>query len=236
MSFIPFSFGQSKSKSGSESQGTSGSFVDPGQQPFLDFLRNTAKQGFGQQQQAAQGLQGTADQLFEQGQGIGQQFTQNQFLDALGQQAGGNPDLVAAQTGQLGSDLGTFFREQLLPQINQGAFQTGQLGGGRQGVAEGVAAGKVADAFSRGSLGFQTADAAASQQAAQAGGQLFGQGAQAQGDLLSSLFGIQQGAFGAGFAPGQQLQQLIGGPTVLDQSQQSASAFGKKSSFNFGIG
>lgn len=248
-----FSFGKSKSKSRSQQsqfareqsfgvQGSSGaSFgqttVDQQQAPFLDFLRNQAQSAFGGQQDSVQALQ-------ERFGNLGGAATGNEFLSALSGQAGGNPDLVAAQTGQLSDVLAQQFNEQINPAISRQAQGFGQLGGGRQGVAQGAAIQGQQRALAAGNVGFQQADAARSQQAATAGGQLFGQGLGQAGQFA------QQG-FGAQFAPGQQLQQLFGAPTVLSQQGSVDQAFGfdtaksfktaqgtssgKSSGFNFGF-
>jgi len=235
-----FSFGKSSSKSQSTSSGFSqgSSFVEGGQQPFLDFLRNTGVGLFGQQQQAGQQFAGQSQELFQQGQQSIGGLTQNPFLDALQGQAGGNPDLVAAQTGQLSDVLGQQFLEQINPAISRGAQGVGQLGGGRQGVAQGLAIQGQQRALAQGNVQFQQADAARSQQAAQAGGSLFGQGTQAG---LAALPGLQ----GLLAMPQQQqlmsllgLGQAIGDPNVLSQqtAQNQAQSTGQSSSFNVGLG
>ena len=239
-----FSFGKSSSTSSSASssfgasQGSS--FVQQQQQPFLDFLRNSTVGLFGQQQQQQQQFAGQSQDLFAQGQQALGGLTDNTFLDQLGAQAGGNPDLVAAQTGQLSDVLSQQFNEQINPAITSQAVGGGTLGGGRQGVAQGLGIQGQQRALAAGNVGFQTADAARSQQAAQAGGQLFGQGAQAQAGLLP---GLQQLLAGP---QNQQLQSLmglisgIGAPTVLNQQsafdQAQATSTGKSSGFNVGFG
>ena len=248
-----FSFGKKKSRSSSSqssfgsqqsfgAQGSSGasfgqSFVDQQQAPFLDFLRNQAQGAFGGQQQSAQDLQGLFGNL-------GGEAVNNQFLQDLRAQSGGNPELVAAQTGQLSDVLSQQFNEQINPAISRQAQGLGQLGGGRQGVAQGQAIQGQQRALAAGNVGFQQADAQRAQQAALGGGQLQGQGIGQAGQFA------QQG-FGAQFAPGQQLQQLFGAPTVLsqqgavdqsfgfDQARQfqrsSGTSSGKSSGFNFGF-
>ena len=239
-----FSFGSSSSEQSASassfgaSQGSS--FVDPSQQPFLDFLRNASVGLFGQQM-GQSGLFGEqSQQLFGQGQEFLGGLTDNSFLDALMAQAGGNPDLVAAQTGQLSDVLAQQFNESINPAITGAAVGGGTLGGGRQGVAQGLGIQGQQRALAQGAVGFQSADAARSLQAAQAGGQLFGQGA-ATG--LASLPGLQ------GILAGPQDQQIqslmalimgIGGPTVLNQQSafdtSASESSGSSSAFNFGFG
>ena len=235
-----FSFGKSSSSSQQSSFGASqgSSFVSQQQAPFLDFLRNSSVGLFGQQQGQQGQFAGQSQQLFQQGQQTLGGLTDNRFLDALQGQAGGNPDLVAAQTGQLSDVLAQQFREQINPAITSQAVGGGTLGGGRQGVAQGAAIQGQQRALAAGNVGFQTADAARSLQASQAGGQLFGQGAQSQ---LAALPGLQQLLAGP---QAQQLQSLmglisgIGGPTVLNQQSafDTSRASSSSSGFNIGFG
>ena len=271
------SFGQSFGASGGQSTGFGQSFgqtfIDQAQSPFLDFLRNQAVGGFGQQTQQAgslqaqlSGLGGQAGQLGQQAGQLGGQAGQlgqaaqaNPFLDQLQQQAGGNAQLVAAQTQQLSDVLAQQFNEQINPAISRQAQGLGQLGGGRQGVAQGAAIQGQQRALAQGAVGFQTADVQRQQQAAQAGGALFGQGISQAGQFLGQqggFLGQQQGFLGqqagfagqgfqAGFQPGQQLAQLIGGPTVLSQqgafnfdtafNQSQSTSSSKAGGFNIGF-
>ncbi len=130
-------FGFSSNKSSSESSGRS--FVDPSQAPFLNFLRNMALG----QAQGAMGQQGALQGVSQGLLGQGQQFLGN--LQGLG-----SPAMQQQQMGQLTANLGQAFQQQVLPGIRRGAVATGTLGGGRQGVAEGVAAGQFGQALTSG--------------------------------------------------------------------------------------
>ncbi len=231
-----FSFGVGSSTGQSSSVSSGRSFVDPNQQGFLDFLRNAGQNLAGGQAGGLQGLFGQAQGLFDQGQGFQQQGVNNQFLSALGQQAGGNPELVAAQTAQLGQDIGRFTQQQVLPGIRRDAVGSGGFGGGRQGVAEGIAAQGAQDAFSRGAVGFQQADANRSLQAAGVGGGLLGQGAATGLGSLGQQFGLLQAPFQSQFQPLLDLAQILGGPTVLNQQQASSQASNESRQFSFGTG
>ena len=235
-----FSFGKSSSRSSSSSFGASqgSTFVDPTQAPFLDFLRNAGISQFGQQQDQLGQFAGQSQALFQQGQQALGGLTDNPFLSALGGQAGGNPDLVAAQTGQLSDVLAQQFTEQINPAITSESIRGGQLGGGRQGVAQGAAIQGQQRALAAGNVGFQAADAARAQQAALGGGQLFGQGAEATQAALPGLQGLLAAPFGQQLQSLLGLGQAIGGPTTL--SQQSAfdrsRSSGSSSGFNIGFG
>ena len=239
-----FSFGRSKaSSSGSSldfggSQGTS--FVSGAQAPFLDFLRNSAVGLFGQQQQGLQQFGQQSQGLFQQGQDLIGGLTNNPFLDALQQQAGGNQELVGQQTEQLGQDLGRFFNEQLVPGIGAIGQQAGQFGQSRGNIGRGLAAQGVTEQFQRGATSLQAADAQRAQQAATSGAQFFGQGTQAGLQGLTGLQGLLSSPFGEQLNSLLGLIQGIGDPNVLNQ--QSAFNFGQSSQrssssgFNIGLG
>ena len=203
-----------------KSSSSSSSFIDPAQQPFLDFLRNTGQGLVGQTMPGAQQFaQQQGGQLFGQGLDFLGGLQNNPFIAQLFQQAQGSPDLVNQQVGQLQADLGRAFQQEVLPGIRRDATAVGALGGSRQGVAEGIAGQGFADAFSRGVTGIQTAAADRALQAGTAGA-----GIQAQSLLggLSSLPGLLQlglGQFTGQFAPLSLFSDIVGGPTVLDRSR-----------------
>ena len=227
-----FNFSKSKSQSTSSgvgfgaSQGSS--FVSGAQAPFLDFLRNSSAGLFGQQQQGLQQFGQQSQDLFNQGQQLIGGLTQNPFLESLQQQAGGNPDLVAQQTGQLGEDLGRFFNEQLVPGIGAIGQQAGQFGQSRGNIGRGLAAQGVTEQFQRGATQFQAADAARAQQAATSGAQFFGQGTQAGLQGLQGLQGLLSSPFTQQLNSLMGLIQGIGDPNVLQQ--QSAFDFNQRES------
>jgi len=277
-------FGKTKQRSGT----TTTEAIDPAQQPFLDFLRTSAQGTFEQQQGNIGQLFGLAGGLGQQGQEglnlLGQQGSQLSNLpginigqgqggfDALsqltqgtglGQQqlqqiAGGNDPAVGNQIGQLGQDIQRQFN-QLLPGIESQAIGGGQLGGGRQGVAQGLGLQASQDAFGRGAAQIRFDDlsrqlqagTALGQQQGQAGAQLGNLGLQQgigeagfdlQGlqsatqanlgglDQLQNLFNLGFSPFQAEFSPLLSLAQIIGDPTVLQQG----SSFGRTDQFNVG--
>ncbi len=175
----------------SKSGGTSGTFVDPSQQPFQNFLRNagTAQVGVGA------GVVGAAAGL---GAGnINAAQTANRALFDPGAQ-------IKAQTDSLRFGLGKLFTDEINPAIENAAIASGGFGGGRQGVAQGVAAGQLGNAFTQG-LGDITARANAQAQVA-----------------IGAAPGLAQAGVGAAAAPSQfgfdqlgQFAQLLGAPTVL---------------------
>ncbi len=199
---------------------------------------------FGGAEGAAAGLDpslltGAADQLFSGG---------LNFLESIGNDAGsgyledrvsGQSPVLDEQIAALQQDTGRLFREELLPGITSEAVASGTLGGGRQGVAQGLAASRVADAFAQGATALRAGDIANRDAAAStlAGNAI--SGAQVGLGGLSGLYGLAQGGFSADLAPYQALAGILGGPQVLTQADsesfQSAEDFANAFSraFNF---
>ena len=277
-------------KSKSQATESNRSFVDPSQAPFLQQLRQQAQGLQGQQQQQIgslfglqqglsgqgqdflSGLAGTQGQLggfgqagFGQGQagidaltGIAQGT--NPAAQALQQQATGQNPFLNQQIGQLGGDITRQF-ERGLAGIQGQAVGAGQLGGGRQGVAEGLLGESATRQFAQGATALRSQDIGRQLQASQsllgaqgaAGGQLAGlgqqQGLQNQASQLQGLLGqgqlglgglgALQGQFNLGFSPFQaefsplqSLAGIIGGPTVLQEGESQRTS----SSFGASVG
>lgn len=181
----------------------------------LGSLYNSAA-GLAQQQlpqQAAVAGQVGSD-LYNQG---------RQSIDVLGQQAQGQSPFLQQNIDQLSSGLNRNLQEQLLPSIENNAINAGGLGGGRQGVAQGIALRGTQEAIGQGTTALQTN--AYNQQ---------GQAANAQLGQLGGLFGLSQAPFQSQFAPLQQLGGLLGSPTVLGQSSGSNTGGGGYG-LNFGL-
>lgn len=221
-----FNFSQSESQSTSSSESQSSSFGLQGSQQNV-FGGDIFRQLFGGAGQVASqlagqtgGLTAAANQLF----GTGNQFLQN--LGQIGSQAS-----QQAQIGQLGTDIGQFFNEQILPGIGRQAQAVGGLGGSRQDVAQGAAAGQALNAFQRGAVDI----------GARAQGQQL-QAAQTGLSFLPQQFGLAQAGFGAAFSPFAQLAEILGGPTALTSSfgrqgaQASAESRSQQTSSSVGGG
>lgn len=164
------------------------------------------------------------------------------FLSSIGGDAGtaflqdrltGESPVLQEQIGQLEQDVGRFFNEQLLPGITSEAIAVGQLGGGRQGVAQGLAAESAANAFSRGATALRAGDIAARDAAA---GTLAGNaltGAQTGLGELPELYGLAQAGFGAALAPFQVLAGILGPQQVLTQAQSTSESESFQSAEDF---
>jgi hypothetical protein len=105
----------------------------------------------GQNRLGAGLLGGQADQLLSSIPGVQQQLgTSNQNYNFLSGAADvANNPYVQAQLGQNAKAVNTQLAEQWLPQIRGSAQAVNALGSSRQGLAEGVAAGKAADALAQ---------------------------------------------------------------------------------------
>lgn len=169
------SFGSSRSSQSASSQSSSQTSSSSSSRSSQDvFLADLYSQLFGGASDAAagidtSGLTDAANMLFNTG---------GDFLGLLeGAGGGSSPDFagapvsargvdnisvpgstVEAEIAQLEGDLGRFFSEQINPAITDTAIQGRALGGGRQGVAQGLAAEGVAGEFARGATDIRSRD------------------------------------------------------------------------------
>ncbi len=213
------SFGLDLGKSGSRQ------LVEPEQRPFLDFLRNSSQRLVQQQSGGLLQMFPQAEALQAQGQQFLGDLRSNPFLSSLQTQAGGNQALVDQQIGQLGTDIGQFTNEQLLPGIRRDFVGVGGLGGARNQIAEGLAAQGAQRAFSSGVTDILSADAARASQAATTGAGLTAQSALGGLQSLQGQFNLGLSPFQSQFSPLLNMNQIVGPPNVL----------GRSSAFNFGI-
>lgn len=243
---MPFGFGGSSSSSRSQSSSfdqsssssVSGGASVSGSEQNIAFEDIFARM-FGSAEGAASALDPSlltdaANTLFQSGSG---------FMDSIGADAGSdflkerlsadNP-VLQEQIDLLGEDLSNFFAEELNPQITSQAIAGGQLGGGRQGVAQGRAISEVADQFTRGATALRAGDIAARDAAA---GTIAGntiEGARAGVESIPALAGVADMGFSAGLAPFERLSAILGDPTVLGTSFSSAADFARAWSESFG--
>jgi hypothetical protein len=178
----------------------------------------------------------TANQLFSGGTEFLSQLSGGADTDFLQSRVSGDDGLLQEQISGLGEDIGAFFREQILPGIQDESIAGGSLGGARQGLAEGAAADTAGREFQRGSTALRSADAAQRTDAAGILGQSRIAGAQAGLGGLGGLAGIADFGFGADLEPFERLSALMGGPTVLGESSAFSTAedFARAFSHSFG--
>ena len=236
------SFGQSSSYNQATSGGVSGGFSTGGSAASQSVaFEDVFARLFGGAEGAAAGLDpsmlsSAADQLFSGGVDFLSQLSGGEGRDYLADRMSGESPLLDEQIAALEQDTGRFFNETLLPGIQGDAIAAGGLGGGRQGVAEGLAAERTADAFTQGVTALRTADMNARDQAAR---DLVGTdlaGAQAGLAGLPSLYGLANESFGAELEPFNRLAAILGGPTVLGESSSFSDAenFARQFAESFG--
>jgi hypothetical protein len=207
-----FLMGANGSQQSTNSYGQGNSFIDPTQLGSLSDLWNRAT-GITNAQGAKDRANAVRDFAMP-----GLQQGYNSLLGLT--DAGGQ---IAAQEASLKSGLGSLFRDEINPAISSGALGAGGYGGGRQGVAQGVAAGQLGNSYTQG-LGDITARANAQS----------GQAASMLGPMAGLMGGVANMGQTAGQAMLANLSNILGGPTVLQQHSQSST--GKDESFGFGKG
>lgn len=226
-----FDFGLSGSESLSLSEGASQStgFGRTTQSlAFEDLFRSLFTGASGAAAKVAEAapiFQGEAAQLFRGG---------LRFLDTLQEEDAATgylesrltgPDQAAeAQLGALGSELGDFFNEQLLPGITSRGVAGGTFGGSRTGVAVDRAAKGVASTFSRGAADILSRSQAGRDAAASTLGGLRTQRAATGLSALPSLLAIPGASMNAALSPYTALASILGGPTVLSESVSGQQA------------
>ena len=242
---MPFGFGGSRSSSTSNSQSTdqstsrsfSGGASQSSSEQSVAFEDIFARL-FGGAEGAAAGLDpsmltNTANQLFSTGTGFMSQIGGDAGTAFLQDRLTGGNEVLQQQIDLLGEDVGQFFNEQLLPGITSDAVAGGQLGGGRQGVAQGRAIQEAGNQFTRGATALRAGDITARDAAA---GTLAGNtvaGAQVGLQGLGGLAGIADMGFSAGLSPYERLAGILGGPTVLGSSQSTAADFARAMSDSY---
>lgn len=196
-------------------------------------------------------FQDEAQQLFTGGLGFLDQLQALPGDDYLASRLNGPDAAAQAQIDTLGNDLGRFFNEQLMPGITSRGVSTGTLGGDRQAVSIGKAAGEVGGRFSTG-VAQILANSQAARDSLALGANQSKIGAAAAGlGALPSVLGLANAGLNAGLNPYLSLSQIIA-PTVLGESGAQASSVdisralsdsyetsqssSKGKSFNFGIG
>lgn len=165
-----------------------------------------------------------ASQLFSGG---------SQFLESLGSDAGSqylsqrldaNNPVLEQQIAQLQEDTGRLFREELNPAITSRAVSGGTLGGGRQGVAQGLAAEGAARTFTQGATALRAQDVAARDSVAQSIATNTLNAASTGLGSLPSLLNILQQGNQAELGIYSSLSSILGGPSTLTQSSSTATS------------
>ena len=229
---------QSDSMNQSDSASSSGGFSAAESEQSVAFEDIFARM-FGGAEGAAGGLDpsmltGAANSLFSSGSGFMQGISGNQGNAYLQDRLSGDNEAMQGQIDMLGQDLGNFFNQELMPGIASESIQGGQLGGGRQGVAQGKAISEMGNQFTRGATELRAGDVAARDQAAMSLSGNAVSGAMAGFQGMGAMAGIADMGFNAGMAPYERLAAIMGGPTVLGSSSSNSADWASAWSESFG--
>lgn len=148
-----------------------------------------------------------------------------QGLGAMGQVGGGNPYLQQ-NLDALGAGINRQMENYIMPGIAQGAVQSGGFGGGRQGVAQGLAVQGAQDAFQQGASNLLNQSAQQSLQANTAMGGLQTQAGMAGLQGAGSIFQMGLNPMIAQWLPMQMQRGLIGQNIMHSDASSDSDAFG----------
>lgn len=228
------SFGFSTGESGSTSQGYSdsvsgGSGTSASSTTQSIAFEDLYKQLFSGASAAGQSAVAQAPELADAAR---QLFTGGtQFMQGLGGDAGtdylksrlsGDNPVLEQQINLLREDTGKLFNEQLNPGITSQSVAGGTLGGGRQGVAQGLAIDSAANQFARGASALRSDDIARRDSAAASVASNSIQAANTGLGALPTLLDIANKGVNSELGIYAGLSSILGGPTVLSQSQSAS--------------
>lgn len=242
-----FNIGGSKSSSSSQSDAQSSSFDNLDASSFNFGANQSTSSGssssssriafedifskmFGGAAGAAAGidtsaLSGAANMLFGSGMGFldnlssggaGTGFLESQLANSSG--------IVDEQIGQLSSDIGKFLTQTVMPGITTGGVSASTLGGSRGEVAQGLAAESALQEFARGSTAIRAGERDRLTGIAQGLSQDQISRTNAAMGFLPSLMGLAETGAMSSLSPFVALSQILGGPTVLTDSESSQLA------------
>jgi hypothetical protein len=232
-------FGGSGSKTKTQANSQSSTFVDETQQPFLqDLYRQANALNLQQQTQVGQRGAELGAQLQNQGHQVSQGLQQTaagnsanqQGLAALGSQS--NPYLQQQVNG-LGGDIGRFLQTSL-GNIGSGFANSGQYGSSRQGLAEGQAITGAINEFGQQAANLRGGDLTRQADALGMAGQLQNQAGATVQSGLNDRFDLGMGQFNAQWNPLLNAQEIIGDPNNLSQSTSRQT--GQTTSGKVGLG
>lgn len=165
---------------------------------------------------AARGLfTGGTDFLSGLGHDQGTEYLQSRL-------SGDNPQLQQ-QADLLREDTGRLFTDNINPAITSRAVAGGTLGGGRQGVAQGIAADALGRSYAAGDVALRSNDIAARDAAAMAVSSNSIASANTGLGALPGLLDVAARGAEAPLASYSSLAAIMGGPTTLTNSFSSAT-------------
>lgn len=176
-----------------------------------------------------------ARQLFTGGTNFLQGLGADKGTEYLDSRLTGNNPALQEQIDLLRQDTGQFFNENINPAITSRAVAGGTLGGGRQGVAQGIAADAAGRSFASGAATLRANDLNARDAAAMAVSSNSVAAANTGLGALPGLLDVATRGVEAPLTSYSALASIMGGPTTLtssfsDATQQSiANAFSRAS-------
>jgi hypothetical protein len=203
--------------SGGQSRSTQGVFAGD----MFQQLYGGAAGAAGRASIQAPELAMAAQQLFTGG---------SSFLSGLGGDAGstylenrvtGESPVLQEQIDALREDTGRLFTEEFNPAITSRAVAGGTLGGGRQGVAQGIAMDSLTREFARGATALRANDVNARDAAAQSIASNSLAAANTGLGALPGLLDLKERGVNSELGIFASLSNILGGPTVLGESQSS---------------
>lgn len=207
------------SKNENQSQDTSTQQIDRTQ---MNFLRNLWQHS----NRFVNSGQGDANT--EMGGQFVNQFANNPYGANFQQFMQPNNPMAQQQIDILGQNLNQQFNNQVMPRIDSNAIMSGQFGGGRQGVAQGLAMQGLQQSFGQGAQGILNNSYNQALNATNMGGQFNNQSA-AMG--IQGLGSLQQQQF----MPYMSLAQILGNPTVLGSGFGTSVGSGSEMHGGMGI-
>lgn len=159
----------------------------------------------------------------------------------LAQYAQPNSALAKQQLASATGDIQQNFLRNIMPGITSGAGLSGNIGGSRQALAQGVAAGDAASAIGRAGTDIYSN---MWNTGAQAAAGLTDAASQAAGmipQMAQGIYNLGMSPFQAQWAPFTSMAGILGGPQALSyglsqaqsQGEQSQQSTGKSSQFGF---
>ena len=240
MGLFDFGLGGSVSKSKSQANSSSNTFVDPAQAGYLQNQYADAQALQRAQQPGVNQISGQLQSgLSDQGNFVGENLQQQSggggvYQQGLQQLGSNSNPYLQQQVDGLGGDIQRFL-SQSLQNVGSGFASANQYGSSRQGLAEGQAITGAINEFGQQSANLRGGDLSRQAQALQAGGQLQGQAQQSQLGSLQDRFDLGLSGFGAQWNPLLGQQQITGGPNNLQQSQSRASSGSMSGSLKLGF-
>jgi hypothetical protein len=230
----------SRTQSESGSMGGSSSTQDIAFGDFFKSLYGGASKAADAAVMQAPQLMQIASQLFTGGGEFLQGMKENSGAQYMQDRLTGDDSVLRSQIGEMQNDLGKFYNEQLNPAITSRAVAGGNLGGGRQGVAQGMAMQGVTEQMRKGSVDLRAKDQAQKDSIAGTIAQNSIEAASTGLGALPSLMDIAGKGANAELGIYSNLASILGGPTTLttansyEQASSTSQGASDAASWAFG--